>query len=657
VFDAQTGAKLADWAVSKEAVRAVAFSPDGKRLACGTGVPGQSGAVILVDTQTGKAVRTVKSHNDTVEAVAFKGNWLLAAADDERVSVTDVASGQAVGSPLAEHLGRCLSLAVPTKTSDADGGDIFATGGSDNAVKIWDARVRRVVVNFDQAQGPVWSLAPLNQPGRFVVGGGDGRIRFFGVRADGKGSGIAEGVPARTGFEYNIFQNAHENGVYAIAVAPNDAFIASGGGDSKLVLWNTGGGRRKTLSEALDDVVGVAISPDGKKVASASLDGKARIYDSEKGTLLFEVPADVKATGAISKASTGSTLLKSPTVAASATLATGTGLRVSWWNNPDMDGKPLLVGVSKEIGYIINADQPPVAGVPGENISARFEGFVEAPVTGAYVFSTRSDDGVRLRVNGSLVVDNWTDHGSTDDYAIRPIQLQAGQRVPIQLEFYQGVGGAEIHLFWAYPGCKYEPGQDRERIPQARLYSPATGTKGTSLAPSRPLATKPMAKGTGLRVQWWNNTAMNGAPILTKIDKDVAFLVDTNQVPAPGIPSSNISARWEGYVEAPVTGPYTFSTRSDDGVRLRINGTLVVDDWNGHPSTDNYVAQPILLEAGQRVPIQMEYFQDLGGAEIGIFWAYPGCKYEKGQQRQRIPHQYLYPSKTITDGIKAAMKL
>lgn len=291
LYDAQTGAKQAEWVVSQDAVRTLAFSADGTRLAAGTGVPGVSGSAVVLDAASGKPVRTVSGHFDTVEAVAFAGNWLLSAGNDEKVRVTDLGSGKAVGV-LGEHTGRCLSVAVPAKTTEADGGEIFATGGADNAVKIWDAKTRRVVVNFDQSQGPVWALAAFhNRPGRFVAGSGDGQVRFFGVRADRDGK-----AGERTGFVERAV-NAHAGSVYAVAVAPSDAFLVSGGSDKKAVLWNAGGGKRREWTEAQGDVWGVAVSPDSKRVAAASLDGKTRVYEAESGKLIWELPlAPVPAT-------------------------------------------------------------------------------------------------------------------------------------------------------------------------------------------------------------------------------------------------------------------------------------------------------------------------------------------------------------------------
>ncbi|WP_309721897.1 hypothetical protein, partial [Armatimonas sp.] len=168
VYEVATGNKLSDWSVSSDAIRSVAFSPDGAVIAAGTGVPGMSGAILLLNSTNGQLIKTLKPHYDTVESVAFLGSQILSAANDEKVCVTDAMSGQTLGT-LSEHVGRCLAVAVPSRTTPQDGGALFATGGADKMFKVWDAEKRRVVVNFDQCGSVVWCVAALTQPGRFFV--------------------------------------------------------------------------------------------------------------------------------------------------------------------------------------------------------------------------------------------------------------------------------------------------------------------------------------------------------------------------------------------------------------------------------------------------------------------------------------------------------
>src|SRR6185503_7622888 len=105
----------------------------------------------------------------------------------------------------------------------------------------------------------------------------------------------------------------------------------------------------------------------------------------------------------------------------------------------------------------------PAAGVGGDNFSTRWTGRVEAPVTGTYRFSTVSDDGIRLWVNGQQVINNWTDHSSTTNTSAA-IALTAGVRYTITLEYYEKTGSAVAKLQWTYPG------QAIQVIPQSRLF-------------------------------------------------------------------------------------------------------------------------------------------------------------------------------------------
>ncbi len=295
-FDTKTGAKTADWKVSGDAIRALALSPDGTRLAVGTGLPAQSGSVIILDVQTGQIVKSMKAHADLVESVAWKSpGEVLSASDDEKVGLSDTATGQKEGS-LTEHTGRALSVAVPVlppnakPDASAGGGDIFFTGGADKAVKVWDGQARRVVVNFDQSPGAVWALAAYPRPtGRVAAACDDGKVRVFVVRMDGAKPASGNEPQARTGYLERT-TNAHEGAVYCVA-ALGDGSMLTGGADNKVILWAANGNKKKEWTEAQSDVWGVALSPDGALAAAASEDGMTRLYDTKTGNLLFTLGA------------------------------------------------------------------------------------------------------------------------------------------------------------------------------------------------------------------------------------------------------------------------------------------------------------------------------------------------------------------------------
>jgi Alpha-L-arabinofuranosidase len=151
------------------------------------------------------------------------------------------------------------------------------------------------------------------------------------------------------------------------------------------------------------------------------------------------------------------------------------------------------------------------------------------------------------------------------------------------------------------------------------------------------IPTGPSGTGTGLRGQYFNNLSLSGTPVLTRRDTRVNFGWGMN-APNAKVPADNFSARWEGQVEAPKAGAYTFYTRSDDGVRLWVNGQLLIDNWTNHSATDDTSSTTITLAAGQKVSLRMEYFDSGYDAEARLYWSYPG------RSKQVIPQAYLYPA-------------
>jgi hypothetical protein len=85
--------------------------------------------------------------------------------------------------------------------------------------------------------------------------------------------------------------------------------------------------------------------------------------------------------------------------------------------------------------------------LPNENISIRFTGDFKAPATGEYTFTTVSDDGIRMWVDNTLIIDNWTDHAAVVD--VGKIQLETGKKVPVKIEYYNGLYGGSVKVSWS----------------------------------------------------------------------------------------------------------------------------------------------------------------------------------------------------------------
>jgi hypothetical protein len=89
---------------------------------------------------------------------------------------------------------------------------------------------------------------------------------------------------------------------------------------------------------------------------------------------------------------------------------------------------------------------------------------VDPPQSGDYRLTTVSDDGVRLWLDGRLVIENWSDHAPGEDHAT--VALTAGQPVDLKVEYYQGGGGATARLKWT------RPDGTTEVVPADRLLLP-----------------------------------------------------------------------------------------------------------------------------------------------------------------------------------------
>jgi beta-glucosidase len=124
----------------------------------------------------------------------------------------------------------------------------------------------------------------------------------------------------------------------------------------------------------------------------------------------------------------------------------------------------------------------------------------------------------------------------------------------------------------------------------------------------------------GLKAEFFSNKMLEGAPVVTRIDREVNFDWGMSN-PAPGIPSDDFSARWTGKLVADKTGKYRFGAIADDGVRVYLDGKLIAEDWSEHaPAT---VTGEVTLEAGRSYDIKMEYYESKIGAVAKLVWQPP----------------------------------
>jgi hypothetical protein len=144
----------------------------------------------------------------------------------------------------------------------------------------------------------------------------------------------------------------------------------------------------------------------------------------------------------------------------------------------------------------------------------------------------------------------------------------------------------------------------------------------------------------GLSAEYYGTDSFGGTNI-SRVDPVVNFSWDA-QKPIPGVGNTFYSVRWTGYMIPEFSEPYTISTSTDDGVRLWLDGTRVIDDWTSHSEKANGIT--LSLVGGHRYRVQMDYVNYQGsGARAKLFWLSPSVP------KQIIPQSNLEPFLTPTN--------
>jgi Tc toxin complex TcA C-terminal TcB-binding domain/ABC toxin N-terminal region/Neuraminidase-like domain/PA14 domain/Putative peptidoglycan binding domain/Salmonella virulence plasmid 28.1kDa A protein len=140
----------------------------------------------------------------------------------------------------------------------------------------------------------------------------------------------------------------------------------------------------------------------------------------------------------------------------------------------------------------------------------------------------------------------------------------------------------------------------------------------------------------GLAGTYFNNADLSGAGLL-RIDPTIDFDWGAGS-PDPAIGPGAFSARWTGKLIAPNNGDYTFHVRASDGIRLRIDGQSLIDQWQAQPLTEH--SAPIQLRAGQLYGFELEYARWASDAVIELQWSSPSTP------KAILPQDALLPGST-----------
>ena len=266
--------------------------------------------------------------------------------------------------------------------------------------------------------------------------------------------------------------------------------------------------------------------------------------------------------------------------------------RGEYFDNDTLNGSAYVTRDDAQINFDWNSG-PPAGGMPVNAFSVRWVGTFPFEA-GTYRFYARVDDGVRLYVDGELVIDGWRD-GALRLYSADRA-MTAGDH-EVKVEYYDRIQVAGVHVWWK----------------QISTAVTATATPAATLSPGATATPAPTGVWFG---QFFNNETLEGEPVLTHYVPAIEFNWGTHS-PDPAVWWDGFSARWVRTIQLN-TDHYRFCTMSDDGVRIWVGDDLVTDEWHANdgsiPHCDTYWAKTGTYE------VTVEYYEHGGDAMIYVWW-------------------------------------
>lgn len=287
--------------------------------------------------------------------------------------------------------------------------------------------------------------------------------------------------------------------------------------------------------------------------------------------------------------------------------------RGQYFDNPNLVGGPALErddpvnykGVGLDFDWGV---EPPVDWMPDDNFSIRWTRTVDF-TPGYYRFVLQADDGARLWIDDGIVIDKWQDM----DYELHYVDgtYLAGQHT-IKLAYYEHTGSARIRFWW-------EPGSDDDAPPdfitggESRPTRPVSGGDPAATAYAGGVTEAAWADGVWAAA-YFDNVDLKGRPALSRVET----ALDHNWgLGSPGdvVPNDYFSARWRQSIPFE-GGVYRFTTYTDDGVRLWVNGELLIDAWR---PMRGYRSATVELDEGDH-EVVMAYYERTGAAIARLDW-------------------------------------
>ncbi len=247
-----------------------------------------------------------------------------------------------------------------------------------------------------------------------------------------------------------------------------------------------------------------------------------------------------------------------------------------YWNNQNLSGAVNKCRNDANINFDWQGGSPD-GSISNDHFSARWTRRLPFD-SGRYRFKTISDDGIRVWVDGHNVIDAWVNQAPTPHSG--EITLSSGDH-DVKVEYFENGGGAVAKLGW-------------ERI---------SGGGDTSCSGQ-------------YRAEYFNNRNLSGSPVYTRCEGWPINHDWGGGSPGHSVPNDNFSARWTGQAHID-SGSYTFIARADDGIRLWLDGQIILDKWIDQGPTEYRVSRNV--NSGEHT-VKIEYYEHGGGAVAQFRW-------------------------------------
>ena len=248
-----------------ERVYDIVYSSDDKWMATASGDPGVYGVAKLWRPEAGgcKPVRDLVETQDVVFCVAFSpdNKKIATAGADRTIRIFEVETGKLL-SQIEDHADWIFAVAW------SPDGKRLASASRDKTAKVFDVEKKESMVTFPGHAQPVYTISFAPDGKLVATGGEDNRIRMWSADNDGK--------PIRDfgGFGGTVFKMRYANDGKSLVACSGDKTIG--------VFSPTGSAVRK-LQGHKDWVYSIAISRDGKTIASGSWDGEVKLWNAADG--------------------------------------------------------------------------------------------------------------------------------------------------------------------------------------------------------------------------------------------------------------------------------------------------------------------------------------------------------------------------------------